>query len=165
MSRAIVVTALALALVAGSAADSAPRAGPFSADAQALRALRSANNRALAARNIAKTMELAAGDYALVGGNDGIHRSRDEVRDYWLRSFEDPHYLPCVRQPETVSVGEFRGVRRAAEIGSWRCPANTAGGEEAVFGKYLAHWSMRGGEWKVVSDNYVTLGCHGPGCR
>ena len=130
-----------------------------------LRSLRTENNRALASRDLAKTMAIAAEDYALVGGNDGIHRTRSEIQEYWAKAFADPQSLPCVRHPEQISIGDYGGVRRAAEIGSWSCPQRSARGEERLWGQYLAHWSKRSGAWLVVSDNYVTLGCRGTGCN
>lgn len=109
-------------------------------------------------------MAIAADDYVLVGGNDGIHRTRRETQNYWAEAFADPHNEACLRQIRDISVGYYHGVARAAEIGSWSCPRTTSQGEERLWGQYLAHWSKHSGEWRVVSDNYVTLGCRGTGC-
>jgi ketosteroid isomerase-like protein len=155
-----VVAALALNSVAASASNPA-----VAAEIATLRGLRSENNTAMAARDLGKTMAIVADDYVLVGGNDGIHRSKTDMQTAWAAGFADPKGLPCVRKAERFDIGEYRGVNRAAETGSWECPHATGSGEERLSGQYLAHWSKRSGTWKVVSDNYVTLACSGPGCN
>jgi ketosteroid isomerase-like protein len=154
-------------LLAATAAAVPATAQPGSAAGAARReilALRAANNRAIAARDLDGVMAIAADDYVLVGGNGGIHRSRAEMRELWARGFADPHDGGCVRTPQRVDAGASGGVLRAAESGRWACPAHTPGGEARYAGRYLAHWSRRSGAWRVVADVYVTLACRGPGC-
>ena len=129
-----------------------------------IRALRAANNLAIAARDVDGTMSLAADDYVLVGGGGTIFRSAEAMRARWSESFRDPSQSGCVRQPESIDVGQHGGVLRAAEAGRWRCPRTTPVGAAEPYGSYFAHWSKRSGAWRVVSDNYVTLGCRGSEC-
>jgi ketosteroid isomerase-like protein len=160
----IVLLALGALLATGPGAFAA--AGePSAAEATTLRRLRLENNAAMAHRDLAQTMAIAADDYVLVGGNDGVHRSKADMQSIWAGDFADPKGLPCVRTPDRFEIGEYGGVRRAAETGAWVCPAATPQGEERLSGRYFAHWSKRSGSWKVVSDNYVTLRCDGPGCK
>lgn len=147
-----------------SAAAGAP-VGSAAADIAILAKLRTENNAAMAAKDVGRTMAIAAEDYVLVGGNDGVHRSKADMQQIWAGDFADPKGRPCIRTPDRFEVGEYGGVRRSAEIGSWECPIATPRGEARLAGRYLAHWSKRSGTWKVVSDNYVTLRCRGPGCK
>ena len=141
--------------------------GPAAADVdeRAIRKLRSDNNDAIAAHDLARVMSIAADDYALVGGNDGIHHSKADIAGYWAKDFADPTDGGCVRTPRQIEVGSSGGVTRAAEIGIWECLTLQKQGKMTLFGRYLAHWSQRSGEWRVVSDNYVTLGCRGETCE
>lgn len=153
------VLAFGMILGAGQAVGAAAPAK--NADMSALRRLRAENNQAMAARDVERTMAIAADDYVLVAGNDAIHRTRADMQAVWTRAFADPTTIACVRRPDRFDIGDHAGVRRAAEIGSWECPQRTAHGQQRLFGRYLAHWTKRDGAWKVVSDNYVTLGCRG----
>jgi ketosteroid isomerase-like protein len=159
----IVLLGLGAVLATSSVAIGAPddRGG----EVATLRRLRSENNQAMAARDLTKTMAIAADDYVLVGGNDGVHRSKADMQQVWANDFADPKGLPCVRHPDRFEIGGYGGVLRAAETGSWACPEATSQGEARLSGRYFAHWSKKSGGWKVVSDNYVTLGCQGTGCR
>ena len=161
---AVIAFVVALALGMGNGSSGLPRTAA-SADKAELRRLRSENNEAMVAHNLAGTMQIAADDYVLIGGNDGIHRSKADMQETWSHAFADPKVLPCARRPIRIEVGEYDGIRRAAESGSWECPVRTPRGVENLFGRYLAHWSRRSGSWKVVSDVYVTLGCRGSGCH
>ena len=118
----------------------------------------------MAARDLNGTMSIVADDYVIVGGDDGITRSAQDTRGYWSKEFSDLKSLPCVRKPQSIEVGQSSNVLRAAERGQWPCPETTAAGDAVYYGSYFAHWSKRAGNWRVVSDNYVTLGCRGRGC-
>ena len=109
-------------------------------------------------------MSIAAEDYVLVAGSDSIFRSAEAMRAGWSETFRNPSLSGCVREPRSIEVGQQGGVLRAAEIGRWRCPRTTPTGGAEPYGSYFAHWSKGSGEWRVVSDNYVTLGCRGSGC-
>lgn len=130
----------------------------------AIRALRAANNQAIARRDADATLSIAADDYVLVAGNDTIFRSADAMRARWTASFADPNQKGCVREAEKIAVGRNGGVLRAAESGRWRCPVTKPDGRAEPFGSYFAHWSKQSGQWRVVSDDYVTLGCLGSAC-
>ena len=136
----------------------------FASERSTIQSLRAANNRAIAARDVDGTMSIAADDYVVVRGGDTIVRSAEAMRAQWDESFRDPRQDGCVRQLENIDVGQQGGVLRAAESGRWRCPRTTPTGEAEHYGSYFAHWSKRSGAWRVVSDNYVTLGCTGSDC-
>ena len=148
---------------AGSASILTP-AKTDDAEAAAIAHLRSENNAALAAHDLRKVMSIAADDYVLVGGNDGIYRGKTDMAKIWAEDFVDPSDGGCVRTAGPIEVGSSGGTVRAAEVGTWECLTRLKNGERRRFGRYLAHWSKRSGEWRVVSDNYVTLGCRGDEC-
>lgn len=141
----------------------APSASP-SADEAAIRALRAQNNRALAAHDLDATMHMVGEDFVLVGGNGGIDRNRQENRKAWAEEFAQPGHDRYVRTPVKIEIGERKGVMRGAESGIWEGIDHLVGGESRPFGSYFVHWSKRTGDWKVVSETYVTLGCRGPAC-
>ena len=69
-----------------------------------------------------------------------------------------------VRTATRVEVGERKGVLRAAELGRWEGLDHKAAGVARPYGSYFVHWTKASGQWRVVSETYVTLGCRGPGC-
>ena len=127
-------------------------------------ALRADNNRSIAAHDLDGTMLIVADNFVLVGGNSGIERSRTETRRGWAEEFAVKGFDRYVRTPMQVEVGERMGVLRAAELGRWEGIDHKAAGVSRPFGRYFVHWSKATGNWKVVSETYVTLGCRGPGC-
>jgi ketosteroid isomerase-like protein len=157
---------ITLAAVVGALLAGAARAADdgFADEAAAIRALRVENNRALAEHRLDDVMAIAAEDYVLVGGDDGVYRSKTEMTGLWREDFADPDNKGCVRTTDAIEVGQSRGVLRAAETGHWQCLVIQPGGERRRAGRYLAHWTKRSGAWRVVSDNYVTLRCSGAGC-
>jgi ketosteroid isomerase-like protein len=164
LDRWLVGLVLAASLSSAAMARS-PSAPDLGAEQAVIAGLRRANNEAIAARDLDATMRMAADDYVAVGGNDGLIRSKEEMRKLWAKDFASPHPAnQCVRRPATIRVGQAAGVLRAAESGRWQCHGETSSGAATPYGSYFAHWSKRSGEWRLISDNYVTLGCRGPGC-
>jgi ketosteroid isomerase-like protein len=143
--------------VAGVPADRSQTSG-YDAERVAILALRADHNRAISAGDTEGVLRLAADDYVSVFGSGTIIRSKDELRRILI---ERPQR--CVRTPVRVEIAMMDGRSRAAENGEWRCDTQD---RAAVYtGPYFAHWSKLGGEWRVVSDTYVTLACRGSGCR
>lgn len=132
----IVITISLSALVAASSGSAGLSRATANSEAAELRQLRMQNNNAMAARDLGQTMQIAADDYVLIGGNDGIHRSKSDMQESWSHAFADPKARPCVRRPARFEVGEYDGIRRAAELGSWQCPVETAKGLENLFGRF-----------------------------
>lgn len=165
MPRWTWVAVVAAAAIGMAGQTWAEAAGPYPAEAAAIRALRVENNRALAEHRLDDVMAIAADDYVLAGGDDGLYRSKAQMTGLWRQDFADPKNHGCVRTTDEVEVGVSAGVMRAAETGHWRCTTILPAGEHVRSGKYLAHWTRRSGQWRVVSDNYVTLRCAGAGCE
>ena len=155
-----IAIAAALAMI-GTYAQAAPS---YPAEKKAILDLRANHNRAIASRDLEATMIIAADDYVLVDGSSAIARSKEEDRKGWAEEFASKGFGRYVRTPVQVDVGERKGVLRAAELGRWEGVMQRASGEAHPFGRYFAHWTKATGQWKVVSETYVTLGCRGKGC-
>ena len=145
----------------GAHAQAAPS---YSAEKRTILGLRADHNRAIARRDLEGAMRIVADDFVLVDGSSGIERSKEEDRKGWAEEFAMPGYKRYVRTPVQVDVGERKGVLRAAELGRWEGVIQKPAGESRPFGRYFAHWTKATGQWKVVSETYVTLGCRGKGC-
>ena len=140
-------------------------AGPSRAEEkQKILALRTQNNRAIAAHDLDATMRIVADDYVSIGGSSGIERSKAEARKGWAEEFATEGFVRYVRAPKQVEIGERKGVLRAAELGQWEGIDRKPAGVSRPFGRYFVHWSKATGQWKTVSETYVTLGCRGSGC-
>lgn len=138
--------------------------GAYAKDKRAILALRQANNRALAAHDLDATMSIVADNYVMTGGNSGIERSVAENRKAWSEEFATPGHDRYVRTTVGLEVGERKGVLRAAENGTWEGIDHKEAGDARPWGRYFIHWSKVSGRWRIVSESYVTMGCHGPGC-
>jgi ketosteroid isomerase-like protein len=141
--------------------DSVRPAEGFDAERKVIIDLRAANNLAMAAGDLDQTMRIVAPDYAIVSGSGRIVRSAEQMRAIWAEALRD-RSRACVRTPRRVELGQHGGVLRAAETGEWSCGGDRPG--SSVHGSYFAHWTKRSGDWKVVSDTYVSLGCRGADC-
>ena len=136
----------------------------YAVERKAILALRAENNRAIAAHDLDGTMRIVADDYVMVGGSSGIERSPAENRKGWAEDFATKELDRYVRTTTRVEIGERNGVLRAAELGRWEGINHKAAGVSRPYGSYFVHWSKATGQWRVVSETYVTLGCRGPGC-
>ena len=145
----------------GAPLHAAPR---YADERKVILALRAENNRAIAAHDLDGAMRIVAEDYVMIGGSSGIERSPAENRKGWAEEFATAGHDRYVRTATEVEVGVRKGVLRAAEIGRWEGIDHKTAGVSRPFGRYFVHWSKATGEWRVVSETYVTLGCHGPGC-
>ena len=136
----------------------------YAEEKKTILALRAENNRALAAHDLDGAMRIVADDYVMIGGNSGIDRSPAENRKGWAEEFATEGHDRYVRTTTLIDVGKRKGVLRAAELGRWEGLDQKTAGMSRPFGRYFVHWSKSTGQWRVVSETYVTLGCRGPGC-
>lgn len=140
-------------------------AAPTYADERKLiQALRDENNVAIAAHDIDSTMHIVAENYVMTAGNSSIERTPAENRKGWIEEFATKGHDRYVRTMTKLEVGASKGVLRAAEIGRWEGIDRKEAGISKPFGSYFVHWSKVTGQWRVVAETYVTLGCRGPGC-
>jgi len=164
MIIANLVAAAALAALAGVASGASRTGGPNAEEKAVILALRADNNRAIAAHDLDGVTRLLADDYVFTGGDSGTERSAAEDRKGWAEDFARPGMDRYVRTVTELEVGERKGVFRAAESGTWEGTDHLPTGDAHAFGRYFVHWSKATGQWRMVSESYVTLGCRGPGC-
>ena len=164
MIFANLLAAAALLAMAGTAAGASPIGGPYAGEKAAILALRADNNRAIAAHDLDGVTRLLADDYVFTGGDSGTERSAAEDRKGWAEDFARPGMDRYVRTVTELEVGERKGVLRAAESGTWEGTDHLPAGDAHPFGRYFVHWSKATGQWRMVSETYVTLGCRGPAC-
>ena len=140
-------------------------AAPSYADERKIiKALRAENNVAIAAHDIDGTMRIVAENYVMTGGSSGIERTAEENRKGWIEEFATKGHDRYVRTMTKLEVGASKGVLRGAELGQWEGINHKEAGVSKPFGSYFVHWSKATGQWRVVAETYVTLGCRGPGC-
>ncbi len=143
---------LMIALAASIAAAAPP-------DEDVIRALRRANNAAIAAHDIVATRAAMAPGIVLVDSAGTVFiGAKPLMDDYAAHEFRDPSFIAYDRITERVEVSA-KGSS-AAEYGRWtgrtRLPG---GGENQKSGVYLSEWGKVEGAWKIQTESYVRLGC------
>jgi ketosteroid isomerase-like protein len=123
----------------------------------AIRTLRQAHNRALAAYDVDGVIDLAAGDFMMILGGGQLIQGKPAYREFVATAFADPHPMLFVRTPDRIDVGMPESYPVAAETGRWVGTASD-GGTRHIAGRYLVHWTKAGGEWRIASETYVTTG-------
>lgn len=123
-------------------------------DEDAIAALRSASNKAIAAGDITGSSANLDRDFVVVTGN-GSFLSRDAYVAAFSKDFEDPKSVRFERLVDSIEISG--SVPLAAEHGHWvgRLP-----GRAVIFsGTYLAMWRKTASGWKLRSDLFVSLAC------
>jgi len=148
----------ALSLAVAAFALPAAAGPPPPNDVSAIKAARTASNRAIAAHDLDSFLPMFADDAVFTWSNGSHAIGKKELASFFARDFADPKFDRYVRTPDQVSVSD-RGVR-ASERGTWiALKQGTRYG-----GDYLAHWMKVADRWRVVGELYVKLYCSGPLC-
>lgn len=125
-------------------------------DRTTLLALRMRHNAALASGDVAGITGLCAADYVLIAGSGEILRGVGPYKKLIASQFRPGSpAMRFVRTPENFEIGEADGALRAAEIGTW---TGTAPDGSGLRGRYMVHWTKESGDWRMLAENYVTLG-------
>jgi ketosteroid isomerase-like protein len=163
------LVAILLAAGAASIADPVTQAAPHSPivsqDEAAIRAARQDYNAALISRDAAVISKYWLQDaYSVWAGGD-LTVGHDSIVKRYARTFHDGVFLSGVRKPQQVEVGSG-APNDAAEAGTWEWRMRESGEVITWSGRYLAMWRKVDGQWRIVSDLYVTTGCvGGSACR
>ncbi|WP_348261379.1 nuclear transport factor 2 family protein [Telmatobacter sp. DSM 110680] len=125
-----------------------------SPDQDAIKALRVASNKAIAAGDIVGFSVSLDHDFVVVTGN-GSFLSRDAYIAAFRKDFEDPRSVRFERMIDSIEISG--SVPLAAEHGHWvgRLP----GGAVIFSGTYLAMWRNSASHWKLRSELFVSLAC------
>lgn len=126
-----------------------------------IREVRSRSNRAIAAHDLEGVVATLTPDVVVTGGNGGVLVGRDTVRASFRRSFADTTFIDFLRTPDSITVSTARPAL-AAEHGHWMGRYHTANGIEDIGGVYLAMWRRTNDGWRIRSELFVSLTCHGP---
>src|SRR5205823_186406 len=89
----------------------------FQADIAKIKTARAANNKAIAAHDIASFLIMFTDDAAFTWSNGTHDVGRQALRIGFVQDFSDPNFDRYVRTPASISVSD-RGSR-AIEKGSW----------------------------------------------
>ncbi len=126
-----------------------------------IRQVRAGSNRAIAAHDLDGVVAAMTPDIVVTAGNGGVLVGRDTVRSSFRRSFADTTFIDFLRTPDSITVSTAR-PSLAAEHGHWMGRYHTANGIEDIGGVYLAMWRRTTEGWRIRSELFVSLTCHGP---
>jgi hypothetical protein len=130
-------------------------------DIDQIRALRRADNAAIAKRDFAPVRGLFDPDYHVIRGASGLTMAGPDATEALLKDdiVKDPGFVGYERVTDKVEIG--MGAMRAAEHGHWVGRWNELDGAMALSGVYLAMWVKTSGRWTIKSEAFVALTCSG----
>jgi uncharacterized protein (TIGR02246 family) len=126
-----------------------------------IRDVRARSNKAIAAHDLEGVTATLTPDVVVTAGNGGVLVGRDTVRSSFRRTFADTTFIDFLRTPDSITVSTARPML-AAEQGHWMGRYHTANGIEDIGGVYLAMWRRTNEGWRIRSELFVSLTCHGP---
>lgn len=126
-----------------------------------IRDVRARSNKAIAAHDLETVIATLTPDVVVTGGNGGVSIGRDSVRAVFRRNFADTTFIDFLRTPDSITVSTARPAL-AAEHGHWMGRFHTTSGIEDIGGVYLAMWRRTNEGWRIRSELFVSLACHGP---
>ncbi|MDB4893515.1 MAG: hypothetical protein JWL61_5370 [Gemmatimonadetes bacterium] len=126
-----------------------------------IREVRARSNRAIAAHDLEGVVVTLTPDVVVTTGNGGVLVGRDTVRSAFRRNFADTTFIDFLRTPDSITVSTARPTM-AAEQGHWLGRYHTANGMEDIGGVYLAMWRRTTEGWRIRSELFISLTCHGP---
>ncbi len=132
-------------------------------DEQQIESIRALSNEAIAQHDAVTVASLLAPKYQITTGKGQLFQDTPEAEVAgWEEVFATADDIIYVRTPKNIEISTY--LPRAAEHGTWLGPWTTDAGRKEVGGSYAATWSRIDGEWKILSEVFVTLFCNGPGC-
>jgi uncharacterized protein (TIGR02246 family) len=161
--RSVGVIAIALASACATVTQAIEAIATSSPDRE-IRDVRNKSNKAIAAHDLEAVTETLTPDVVITSGNGTVLVGRDSVRARFRRIFADTTFIDYLRTSDSITVSTAR-PELAAEHGHWMGRFHTANGIEDVGGVYLAMWRRTGEGWRIRSELFVSLTCHGArGC-
>lgn len=130
-----------------------------SREAAAVRAARSAQNSAIAARDLDRAASFWTDDVVIRSGLGRVIQGAATYRST-LGADSATVYR---REPERVDVSDNDRWPLAFESGTWT-GRDARNGRPLIRGRYAAQWIKRDGRWLIQSEVFVALGCSGAGC-
>jgi len=133
------------------------------ADQQAVRAARTAQNKAMAAGDLDRVASFWTEDVT-------VRRALGQPLSGRAAAIEalQPAGSPASRlvyQRLTREVDVSPNWPLAFETGTWEGHVGSLTGPTTIGGRYSAQWVKRGDRWLIRSEVYVALTCSGAGCQ
>jgi ketosteroid isomerase-like protein len=132
------------------------------ADEQAVRAARMAQNQAIKSGDVDRVAEFWTEDVEIRRGLGTLIVGRDAYRKLWVISGDPDSALVYQREPATISISSAWPL--AYESGTWAGHLGGANGPAVIGGSYAAQWVKRDGRWLIRGEVFVALTCAGRGC-
>jgi ketosteroid isomerase-like protein len=133
------------------------------ADQQAVRAARTAQNKAIAAGDLDRVVAFWTEDVTVrralgqpLSGREAARKALEPPPDAATR-------LIYQRLTKDVEVSPTWPL--AFETGTWEGHQGAPGGPVVIGGRYSAQWVKRGDRWLIRSEVFVALTCRGAGCE
>jgi ketosteroid isomerase-like protein len=156
----IVILRLAVAAGTGAALMALIQAGRQpSREAAAVRAARSAQNSAIAARDLDRAASFWTDDVVIRSGLGRVIQGRATYRS----TLGADSVTVYRRDPERVDVSDNERWPLAFESGTWS-GRDARTGRPLIRGRYAAQWIKRDGRWLIRGEVFVALGCSNSGC-
>lgn len=136
-----------------------------SADANAVRAARIAQNAAIARLDTAAIARFWTDDVEIRRGLGILVTGRDNYRALFNpnpAAVASGDELIFQRIPDRVEVSATWPL--AHEEGTWAGHSRTVDGPALISGRYAAQWVKRNGQWLIRGEVYTALTCSGKGC-
>jgi ketosteroid isomerase-like protein len=133
-----------------------------SEDTDSIRSLRAESNQAIAVQDVDALIDFLDDEYVLAASSGDILQGREENAASWSGHFADFPDAVYVRTPLEVTISEAYPF--AIESGTWVGSMTTANGKLEKGGQYTAGWRKVAGVWKIRSELFVALYCHGIDC-
>lgn len=131
------------------------KAVDVASDVSQIRALRLANNRAIARHDSSGMRKIWSSDIHLICcGNVMFSGATALTASYQEDEFKNPSFVAYVRIPERITVSTDRA--RATEYGKWVGVFTRP--NPVSSGRYFASWKKERDGWKISSESYVALG-------
>jgi len=153
-------THLALIVVALAGSYALGRTAPqTSREAAAVRSARSAQNTAIAARDLDRVASYWTDDVVIRSGLGRVVQGRANYR----AAMAADSTTVFRREPDRVDVSGNDRWPLAFESGTWT-GRGARDGQPLIRGRYAAQWIQRDGRWLIRAEVFVALGCSGDGC-
>lgn len=131
-------------------------------EADSIRASRLQSNEAIARHDVESIQSFLDEDYVITISTGSIERSRAEHGESFAAHFAEFPDVVYVRTPTDITISEAYPL--AIEHGHWVGTRTTKNGKLESGGQYTAAWRKQDGIWRIYSEVFVALYCHGTEC-
>ncbi len=131
-------------------------------DIETIRSNRLDSNAAIARHDVGAMQAFLDDDFVITISTGAIQRSRNEHGESFALHFEQFPDVTYLRTPIEIVLSDAYPL--AIEHGNWVGSRTTKSGKLENGGQYTAAWKKTDGEWRIYSELYVGLYCHGADC-